>query len=275
MLALFSMALFVNPVSQEAEAQGNQFINICFDSSSPTGNMLQQSTAATCPPGSSYEKITRPRTDLGVCIDGTKAPYRAEQPALKSNGTPSPADDTPPRLDRNGKCLPDRKIPYDPNEKDDELPPGSTAVVSPFVYWPKEQYKPGGGTTTNTNTNINNNGGTKPVPPIPQNQGNCEEFFHKAGPLCVPNSPFSDDSIAGGNQTATSLAVRLIRILLYFAAIVAVIMIIIGGYYVMTAQGNEAQATTGRKTLTNAIIGLVITILAYLIVQAVLNFITK
>ena len=54
-----------------------------------------------------------------------------------------------------------------------------------------------------------------------------------------------------------------------------VIMIIIGGYYVMTAQGNDAQATTGKKTLINALIGLAITILAYLIVQVVINFITK
>ena len=93
--------------------------------------------------------------------------------------------------------------------------------------------------------------------------------------MCVPNNPFSDSSIAGGNQTAASLAVRIIKILLYFAAIVAVIMIIIGGYYVMTAAGNETQAANGRKTLTNAIIGLVIVILAYVIVQAVVTFITK
>lgn len=62
---------------------------------------------------------------------------------------------------------------------------------------------------------------------------------------------------------------------LYLAGILAVLFVIYGGYQYLTAGGNDAQATAGRKTLTNALIGLAITILAYVIVQIVYNFLTK
>ncbi len=119
-------------------------------------------------------------------------------------------------------------------------------------------------------TNGGTNGGS-----TPQVQGNCETGFHTVGPLCVPNGPgFGNDSIANANS-AGGLAIKIIRFLLYFAGIVAVIMIIIGGYQVLTAAGNDTQAANGKKTLTNAIIGLIIIILAYVIVQAVIGFVTK
>jgi hypothetical protein len=52
-------------------------------------------------------------------------------------------------------------------------------------------------------------------------------------------------------------------------------MIIIGGYQWMTARGNEAQVTNGRKTLINALIGLAIVILSFAVVQAVNTFLQK
>lgn len=61
---------------------------------------------------------------------------------------------------------------------------------------------------------------------------------------------------------------------LYLAAITAVIFIIIGGYYYITSAGNETQAGKGRSTLTNALIGLTLVVLSYLIVQIVYNFLT-
>ncbi len=115
--------------------------------------------------------------------------------------------------------------------------------------------------------------GTKPTPQAPCGD---EKGFHMVGPLCVPNSPFNH-GLAGdpSSQTAAGLAARIIKILLYFAGIVAVIMCIIGGYQIMTAAGNAVQATNGRKTLTNAIIGLIIVILSYVLVQTVISFVTK
>jgi hypothetical protein len=62
---------------------------------------------------------------------------------------------------------------------------------------------------------------------------------------------------------------------LYLAAIVSVIFIIYGGFLYITAAGDTGQAGKGRTALVNALIGLAIVILSYLIVQIVYNFITK
>lgn len=126
--------------------------------------------------------------------------------------------------------------------------------------------------TGNGNTAGNNNGNTSTGGQI----ADCSDSgFHAVGPLCLPNNPFANSSGVAGSSSLTDLVVKIIRILLFFAGIVAVIMIIIGGYLYMTARGNDAQATSGRKTLVNAIIGLAIVILSYIIVQAVYSFLIK
>lgn len=55
---------------------------------------------------------------------------------------------------------------------------------------------------------------------------------------------------------------------------VAVIYIIIGAYHYFLAFGNEEQATTGKKTITWAFVGLVVIILAKVILTQVWTFIT-
>ncbi len=115
-------------------------------------------------------------------------------------------------------------------------------------------------------------GGTPPANP-PTTRGDCDEKFHQEGPLCVPDNPF-DKGVAGSGDIKV-LAFNVIKYLLYFAGIIAVIMSIIGGYYIMTAAGDATQAANGRKTLTNAIIGLIIVVMSYAIIQAVLKFLTS
>ncbi len=129
------------------------------------------------------------------------------------------------------------------------LPPTTSGGTKP------QTTKPPGGTTTTPSSVA------------------CDGNFEKIGPLCVPKSNFNSNSIVGSTD-APGLAVRIIKILLYFAGIVAVVMVIYGGYLVMTAAGNETQAATGRKTLANAIIGLVIVVLAYFVIQVVINFVS-
>jgi hypothetical protein len=99
--------------------------------------------------------------------------------------------------------------------------------------------------------------------------------FKKEGPLCLPENPFgnSNNSLVG-QTTATGLIATAIRLLLYFAGIIAVLFLIIGGYYYLTARGNEEQATKGRQTLIYALLGLSIVILSYVIVTAITNQLT-
>ena len=73
------------------------------------------------------------------------------------------------------------------------------------------------------------------------------------------------------DNTATTFIFRIIQILLVVAGIIAVIFLIIGGFRYITAGGNEESSEAARKTLTNAIIGLVIIILAFVIVNVISN----
>ena len=76
----------------------------------------------------------------------------------------------------------------------------------------------------------------------------------------------------GAKNTFKDLAFFAVQnILLPVVGIIAVLFIIIGGFQLITARGNEEQAEAGKKTLTNAIIGLSIVILSYVIVVVVIN----
>jgi hypothetical protein len=68
---------------------------------------------------------------------------------------------------------------------------------------------------------------------------------------------------------------RFINWALYLAGAVAVVFIIIGGYRYIVSAGSSDGAGAGKKTLINALIGLVIIILAYVIVNVVVNFISS
>ena len=80
---------------------------------------------------------------------------------------------------------------------------------------------------------------------------------------------------AGGLNCETTnvndLIIRIIRILLGVAFAIAVLFLIIGGFYYMTARGNEEQSATGRQTVINALIGIVIIIMAYVLVNVIAN----
>lgn len=75
--------------------------------------------------------------------------------------------------------------------------------------------------------------------------------------------------------TLPEAAKKIIDWALYLAAMIAVIFIIIGGYYYITARGNDDQAKQGRKTLVNALLGLAIVVLSFVIVQVVYQFLVQ
>ncbi|MEO8065892.1 MAG: pilin [Candidatus Doudnabacteria bacterium] len=75
----------------------------------------------------------------------------------------------------------------------------------------------------------------------------------------------------GGQNNFPDLLKKLINLGLSVAGLVAVAFIIIGGFQYMTSAGNEELAEAGKKTLINAIIGLVIIILSFIIVSVINN----
>jgi hypothetical protein len=78
-----------------------------------------------------------------------------------------------------------------------------------------------------------------------------------------------------GSQDLGTLIANIIRLMLLFAGAIAVFFIIIGGYQYLTSAGNEEQAEQGKKTLINALIGIVIIVLSYVVVNVVVNLVSR
>lgn len=74
---------------------------------------------------------------------------------------------------------------------------------------------------------------------------------------------------------ASDLLFRIINVLLAIAGLVAVIFLVIGGFRYITAGGNEETAEGAKKTILNAIIGIVVIILSFVIVRVITNAIVN
>lgn len=77
------------------------------------------------------------------------------------------------------------------------------------------------------------------------------------------------------SQSLTELIANVIRLMLLFAGAIAVVFVIIGGYQYLTSGGNEETAEKGKKTLINAIIGVVIIVMAYVIINVIVNLVSS
>ncbi len=84
----------------------------------------------------------------------------------------------------------------------------------------------------------------------------------------VPSAPGGLPDLSYG-YGAIGLAEYVIGFLLALAGIVCVLFLIIGGYQYITSGGNEELASRGKKTLQNAIIGLIVIILSYTIIVVI------
>ncbi|MDO4889144.1 MAG: pilin [Candidatus Saccharibacteria bacterium] len=82
------------------------------------------------------------------------------------------------------------------------------------------------------------------------------------------NLPEDKDNVNGGNLFQTIQTI--INWILAVLGVVAVIMVIIGGFTYMTSQGDPGKTKKARDTILYGIIGLVIALLAFAIVNFVL-----
>lgn len=72
-----------------------------------------------------------------------------------------------------------------------------------------------------------------------------------------------DNSLA--NRDPREIVGSIINVALGFLGVIAVVIILMGGFKWMTAGGNEEKVTKAKSTLTKAIIGLIIIVSAYAI----------
>ena len=106
--------------------------------------------------------------------------------------------------------------------------------------------------------------------------------------MVLPFTTFADGSVlpqGGCNQlnganctNVTSVGGVIIIVLnwlLGIAGLIAVLFLVVGGFKMITSNGNEDQNTEGRKTVINALIGLAVVILAYVVVTVIANTATS
>ena len=81
----------------------------------------------------------------------------------------------------------------------------------------------------------------------------------------IVRNPLLDD-------TFLALLTRLLLGFLTIVGILAVLMIVLGGFRYVTSRGDDEQSESGKKTMQWAILGLVTTLLAYVLVRSNLTF---
>ena len=74
-----------------------------------------------------------------------------------------------------------------------------------------------------------------------------------------------------GSADLESTVIAIVQWVLGFLGLVAVIMILIGGFQWMTAGGNEEKVASAKKIISAAVIGLIIVLLAWAIVIFVVS----
>lgn len=92
-----------------------------------------------------------------------------------------------------------------------------------------------------------------------------------AGLVYPPAIPTLPGGSTPGANTVSIWAVDIINYALALAGIVAVAFLIFGGFRYITSGGNDEAAESGKKIITNSIIGLIIIILSYVIVTVIIN----
>lgn len=100
--------------------------------------------------------------------------------------------------------------------------------------------------------------------PAPQVDAAC------TGAQCAKDGADKVDT-GGGGTTLDSALKTVVNILLFFIGAVAVIMIVIGGIKYTTSNGDQNQLTSAKNTILYAVVGLVVAIMAYAIVQFVID----
>ncbi|MFA5070290.1 MAG: hypothetical protein WC528_03330 [Patescibacteria group bacterium] len=97
--------------------------------------------------------------------------------------------------------------------------------------------------------------------------------------VAMAQTPLSIENVGGtlglGTADLKQSVINILQWVLGLLALIAVIMIIIGGFQWMTAAGNEEKIEKAKKVISAAVIGLIIILLAWAIVIFVVNTTTN
>lgn len=96
-------------------------------------------------------------------------------------------------------------------------------------------------------------------------------FIGFEGGLQAPTGEGLDTTLTRA-KTAREFIVNTVNFVLTFLGIIAVAIVIYGGFLYVTAAGNEEQSTKGKKSITYAVIGILIIIASFALVNTLLTF---
>ena len=84
--------------------------------------------------------------------------------------------------------------------------------------------------------------------------------------IASPDGKTCDDPAGPSIQKVVVTAIRLISIV---AGVIAVIMLIVGGFMFITSEGDGTKAANARKTIIYAVVGIVVVVFAQVLVKFV------
>lgn len=90
---------------------------------------------------------------------------------------------------------------------------------------------------------------------------------------CKPGDT-SDICKAAGNDSAAAIVQRIVRVMLWLIAAISVIMIIVGGFKYVTANGDSNNIQSAKNTIMYSVAGLVVAIMGQAIVYFVILWFT-
>lgn len=108
---------------------------------------------------------------------------------------------------------------------------------------------------------------------VPAGTLECASGTHAEEGFCVINNPASGNLVNIPNFG--DLLQRIVKIFLEFAGAVAVIFLMVGGFQYVSSRGNEEAMEKAKKTITSAVIGIVLIVMAYAIVTIVNDLLTR
>ncbi len=107
--------------------------------------------------------------------------------------------------------------------------------------------------------------------PMTASAADCDPESGITGIDCIEGETDLVTNLFGESGTVT----RVINIVLFIVALVAVIMLIYGGIQYVLSSGDSGKVTTAKNTILYAIVGIVVALLAYAIVNFVIGNVTE
>lgn len=89
--------------------------------------------------------------------------------------------------------------------------------------------------------------------------------------ITTQDMPSNIAGAVGGETSVRALIVTIINFFLFFLGLIATIMIIYGGVTYVTAAGEQERVDSAKKIITYAIVGIIIVLLSFAIVNTVLQ----